>query len=160
LARRLWSSGLCLALLTGCNITSNLHVMQPVTPPTEEITLSLRSSTPTISEERLSQLRTQLTTKLASEKIAVLPTPGPNTARLEGTVDHYDRGSRAKRAWLGSGFGTFDSSWHVVDGAGREIGHCRIDGRLTGGWFGGSYEDLLDEIGERVAQCLRNQPRS
>jgi len=152
---------LCLSLAASACASATLHVVQPVIPPAREVTLAIGSSTPSISSEQLSALRTQLTSRLESDGISVVPAPGANTCRVQGTIDHYDRGSRALRyffGFVGAGKGTFDSSWHVTGADGKEIGQCRIDGGLWGGAFGGSYEGVLDEASKRLAGCLLNEP--
>lgn len=147
------------AALTGC-ATAKLHVIQPVNPPSHEVTLSVKSSTPVVSDEQLSTFRTLLTTKLAEEGVSVVPAAGPSTCAVEGTVDRYERGSRALRYFIGfgAGAGKFDSSWQVKDASGNEIGQCRIDGSVSFGAFGGNYEDVLDRVGSRLAGCLLNDP--
>ena len=149
----------CLAAMLSACASADLAVIKAVSPPAREITLAVDASTPAMTPEQLSQFRTQLTSRLATQGVSVVPTPGPNTARVHGTVDQYNRGNRALR-WLipAAGKGSFDSSWHVADAAGKEIGDCRVHGGITTGIWGGSYEDVLDEAAKRVAGCLLNEP--
>jgi hypothetical protein len=150
---------LAAAAMSAC-ASADLDVMQAVQPPAREVTLTIDASTPAVTPAQVSQFRTQLTSRLAGEGVSVVPTAGPSTAQVHGTVDHYDRGNRALRYFVPfAGEGTFDSSWHVADASGNEIGHCRVHSSIMTGAWGGSYEDVLDEVAKRVAGCLLNEPK-
>jgi hypothetical protein len=53
-----------------------------------------------------------------------------------------------------AGRGSFESTWRVVDSSGQEIGSCRVDGSIAMGAFGGSYDDVLEKVGERLGEFL------
>jgi hypothetical protein len=147
---------------TAC-ATASLHVIQSVNPPAHQVTLSVApAATVPLTDEQTSSLRTQLISTLAQEGVSVVPRPEPNSSVVEGTIDGYDRGNRALRYFIsfGAGKGTFASTWLVKDTAGQQTGQCKIDGSISFGGFGGSYEDVLTWVGERLAQCLLGQPAS
>ena len=73
-----------------------------------------------------------------------------------GDVERYQPGIRALRYFIGfgAGRGRFASKWVVKDPTGSELGTCRVDGSITMGVFGGSYDDVLEKAGDRLAEFL------
>ena len=77
----------------------------------------------------------------------------PSTEAAESTLDRF-------RRWFfgfGSGKGKLQSSWSVVDDAGDQIGACRIDGSVSMGMFGGHFDRVLEQVGDRLGEFLKGK---
>lgn len=145
-----------LACLLACASTK-LDVTRPLSEPVREVSLSVAPVTPDLMTElERSRLRTTLTSSLMASGISVVPMDEPGAAALIGVIVTYDPGERWKRAVIGYGYGTgsFRSRWRVVSAARAVIGECAVDGTITGGVFGGSYDEVLEKVGVDLRNCL------
>jgi hypothetical protein len=148
---------LCLIGVLGGCASATLHVVHPLPAPAREVTLTLAPAPDVpMDQDQRSRLRSNLTSALAEKGVSVVPRPGPLSALVDGSIDHYDQGNRALRylVGFGAGRGSIRSTWTVRDSAGSELGQCQIDGSISAGGFGGSFEDVLDKVGERLGVCL------
>jgi hypothetical protein len=136
-------------------MSADLKTVHRLPQPVHKVSLRFEptASTP-MTDLQKSLVRSSLTSALSGRGVQVTQAGSEGVCAVEGSIDRYHRGSRALRYFMPAGFGYFGSSWHVVDGSGVEIGECRIDGSVRGGATGGSYESLVDEVGERLADCL------
>ena len=153
--------GLPLLLLTGC-IFVDVQTPKPVSEPIGAVYLSLTEASPELlTDDQLSQLRSLFTSSLSRSKIALAMSENATT-RLEGVVTEYKPGNRALRwlfSFVGAGVGRFQSDWSVKNAAGNEIGTCKIGGTIRAGGFGGSYNELLERVGQRLEQCLHGKAK-
>jgi hypothetical protein len=154
--RRIGLGSLVLACMLGC-VSTKLDVTRPLSGPVREVSLSVAPVTPELmSDLERSRLRTALTSSLIASGISVVPTDQSGAAGLIGVIVTYDPGERWKRAVIGYGYGTgtFRSRWRVVSAAGAVVGECAIEGRVTGGAFGGSYDEVIEKVGVDLRDCL------
>jgi hypothetical protein len=150
------------SLSAGC-ASANLTVTRPLAQPVSRVSLSVEpvgEAARSLDSQRRSQLRSSLTFTLDSKGVTLVPTGEPGVASLNGQVDVYDEGNRVLRYFIGfgAGRGSFASTWVLKDGAGNSLGECRIDGSIVMGGFGGSYYDVVEKVGERLAEFLRAAP--
>jgi hypothetical protein len=141
--------------VSGC-ASARLTVVEPLGAPVRDLSLQVTPmSTAPMTEQQQSQLRTLLTTSLAGKGVTVR-SKANGTSALDGEIHLYDPGNRALRylVGFGAGSGYFGSTWKVVDGSGQEIGSCRVEGSIRMGVFGGSYDDVLDRVGERLGEFV------
>ena len=70
-------------------------------------------------------------------------------------------GLRALRFVSRYGFGTggLETVWDVKDARSTTLARCRIDGSVSMGTFGGSFEDVEEETGKALARFLRGDIR-
>jgi len=68
---------------------------------------------------------------------------------LDGTVVSFEKGSQAKRYWLGFGSGkaylTIQSTFTDL-ATGEQILKTNFDGELSGGFFGGEFDETVDAV--------------
>jgi hypothetical protein len=76
---------------------------------------------------------------------------GTDRARVDITIVDLDPGSQAARYFVGFGAGTGKIS-ALVDVAGH--GSFRMNAKITGGAWGGSFEGVLKELGASAADHL------
>lgn len=149
------------AAFAGC-AAANLDVTSPVPLPLDRVSITLRDATGgDLSADDLRGFKRIVTRALLASGIEVLPTPKQHSARVVGTIERWDPGIRALRMVSRYGFGTggLDTSWDVQDGFGSTLATCRIDGSVSTGTFGGSFEDVQQEAGEALARFLRGDIR-
>ena len=110
-----------------------------------------------MNDEQKSRLRSTLTTSLVRKRVRVVPSHAEGAHALEGMITRYDPGNRALRYFvgMGAGRGHFSSEWIVNDPSGNPVGACRVDGSIGIGVFGGSYDEVLDRVGNELAEYLR-----
>ena len=145
-----------LALLCGCT-TLDVERVQPVREAVTRVSLQIDASLGTMTDEQRSRVRTAFTTVLTTRGLPVVPKGDPEAADLQGTIITYDRGNRGLRyvfGLYGAGWGYFASSWVVKNARGEDIGMCRITASIRMGWFGGSFETLVDESADALRKCL------
>lgn len=133
---------------------------RPVVEPVGKVSLELTSPPGAMTDEQASRLRSLLTSALARSRFEQTSVGDPGATALQGVVVEYTPGNRALRYFFGGfgvGIGRFRSNWLVKNAAGAEIGECSIDGSIHAGWFGGSYNELLDRVGGLLEQCLRGK---
>ena len=151
----------CCLLLLGC-AAANLDVTSPVPLPIDRVSITLRDATGgDVSEDDLRGFKRIVTRALLAAGIEVVPSPKKHTARVIGTIEQWDPGIRALRAVSRWGFGTggLDTTWEVQDGFGSSLATCRIDGSVSTGTFGGSFEDVQQEAGQALVRFLRGDIR-
>jgi len=146
------------ATLSGC-ATATLDVVSPVPVPIDAVKLVVRDDTGgDMSLEQLRELKRALTHELEDAGIAVVAPSSPATSvRLLGNVTRYDPGLRPLRfvSRYGFGTGTLDSTWLVADPRSSAASRCRIEGSVSMGTFGGSFEDVQEEAGKALARFLK-----
>jgi hypothetical protein len=99
-----------------------------------------------------------VTRALLASGIEVLPSPSRSgTARVVGSVVRYDPGIRALRfvSRYGLGTGGLETVWDVKAGRDGTLARCHIEGAVSMGTFGGSFDDVQDETGKALARFLR-----
>jgi hypothetical protein len=47
------------------------------------------------------------------------------------------------------------TAWQVRQGRSNSIARCRIEGSVSLGTFGGSFEDVLEDTGRALARFLK-----
>jgi hypothetical protein len=147
-------------LPTGACASASLEVLKPMTPPGLEAAVLQIEPGPAgqASEEEVTTFRNIVVETLADEGIAVTTgQPSGRTAVLIARIDEHDPGDQFLR-WLvgfGAGAGHLDSTWMVKDASGTEIGKARIQGTVSGGFFGGSYDSALSAVAVKVAAFLK-----
>jgi hypothetical protein len=144
------------SLLVGC-ASAKLMVIRPLEAPVGKVSLALHPpASGSMTAEDSSRLRSTLTTSLVDGLVSVVPKEDAGASALLGDVELYQPGSRALRYFIGfgAGRGKFESKWIVNDSSGSELGACQIDGSITMGVFGGSYDDVLEKVGDRLAEFL------
>ena len=149
------------ALAAGC-AAANLDVTSPVPLPLDRVSLTIRDATGgDMSEDDVRAFKRTVTRALIAAGIEVLPSPKKHSARVVGTIEQWDPGIRALRMVSRYGFGTggLDTTWDVQDGFGSTLATCRIDGSVSTGTFGGSFQDVQDEAGAALARFLRGDIR-
>lgn len=147
--------------LAGC-AAANLDVTSPVPLPLDRVSITLRDATGgDLSEDELRGFKRTVTRALLAAGIEVVPSPKKHTARVIGTIEQWDPGIRALRMVSRWGFGTggLDTTWEVQDGFGSSLATCRIDGSVSTGTFGGSFDDVQQQAGEALARFLRGDIR-
>jgi hypothetical protein len=148
-------------LLLGC-AAANLDVTSPVPLPLDRVSLTIRDATGgDVSDEQMRGFKRTITRALLAAGIEVLPSPKPHTARVVGTIERFDPGIRALRFVSKYGFGTggLDTTWDVRDGSSDALASCRVDGSVSTGTFGGSFEDVQEEAGRALVRFLRGDIR-
>lgn len=148
-------------LLIGC-AAANLDVTSPVPLPLDRVSLTIRDGTGgDMSQDQLRGFKRTITRALLAAGIEVLPSAKPHTARVVGQVERWDPGIRALRLVSKYGFGTggLDTTWDVRDGSSAALASCRIEGSVSTGTFGGSFDDVQEEAGRALARFLRGDIR-
>jgi hypothetical protein len=114
-----------------------------------------------MSQDQLRSFKRTITRALLAAGIEVLPSPKAHTARVIGQVENWDPGIRALRLVSKYGFGTggLDTTWDVTDGTSDSLASCRIEGSVSTGTFGGSFDDVQEETGRALARFLRGDIR-
>ena len=78
-----------------------------------------------------------------------------NGIKLEYRFISFDEGSRFKRYLSGGignwGEGTLLIEANFLDGSGKKIGSIETDAVISGGMFGGSFENALDKAAEKLS---------
>lgn len=145
---------------SGC-ASASLTVVKPLPVPVRELSLEVKpAATAPMTEPQQSQLRTLIATSMADTGVTVT-SKAKHTATLDGEVHVYKPGNRALRylVGMGAGAGSFGSTWRVVDDSGQEVGSCRVEGSIVMGVFGGSYDDVLEKVGERLGEFVTGAER-
>lgn len=148
-------------LLVGC-AAANLDVTSPVPLPLDRVSLTIRDGTGgDMSQDQLRSFKRTITRALLAAGIEVLPSPKAHTARVIGQIENWDPGIRALRLVSKYGFGTggLDTTWDVTDGTSDSLASCRIEGSVSTGTFGGSFDDVQEETGRALARFLRGDIR-
>jgi len=148
---------LLLLCLSGCFSSATLQVEKEIpAAPTRPISFTL-VTTPDVplSAEELNALRARLVDSLAWE--GGLRVGQNDSFKVIGTVRQYEPGFRLLRPFAP---GLFVSTWVVVDEHDKEIGRAHISGRVYTGTVGGSFDKVLEKVGERLSEFLTKQPES
>ena len=145
---------LAILLLSGC-ASASLTVDRPLAAPLREVSLRIEGSDK-VNEEQQAHLCTLLTSSLSKTGVAVRPEDSRGIT-LAGRIERYSPGNQSLR-WLfglfGAGGGAIESTWRVVDSAGKEIGSCRVDGSIHMGPGGGYFDVVLGKVGQRLGEFL------
>jgi hypothetical protein len=156
-AARVGPLAFLLLAATGC-ASATLDVLQPVPFAPRTIVLTLEDETDRgISDADLWSFRSALVRRLRDAGIAVVPPRRSEATQVVGQIVTYAPGNRAFRFFVGFGAGTGEliSTWQVRDATGDEVAACRIEGSVSLGTFGGSVEDVYDEMGRSLVRFLR-----
>jgi len=143
-------------LSLGC-ATAKVEVLKAPPQRVNKVSLSFKPGPGArMTEDQQSRLRSTLTSALASSGIAVVSKTDGGVPALDGTIERYEPGNRALRYFVGFGAGkaSFASSWTLTEPSGAVISECRVTGSLSIGGFGGSYDDVLDKVGDQLRGCL------
>lgn len=154
-------------LLTGCG-TTNLRVVKSVSAPPKAVSLQIIDESPLkMSEEIAVDFREILKAGLRDEGIQVVA-DGESAMSVVGVIKSFTPGVRAFRHQYGGGLsiGTsklhsdagaakIRSTWTLLDGAKEELGRCKIDGKLSDGFYGGSLDNMLKDVAEDVADFVK-----
>ena len=146
-----------LSLVLGC-AAATLDVVSPVPIPLERVSLTVIDDTGgDMSPEQLRSFKRTVTHALLAAGIDVVPSPKPGAARVVGSVARWDPGFRALRFVSRYGFGTggLESVWDVRSSRSDTLARCRIEGSVSTGTFGGSFDEVQEETGEALARFLR-----
>lgn len=146
-----------LSSLLGC-ASATLDVVSPVPVALDRVSLTVIDDTGgDMSPDQLRAFKRTVTHALLAAGIDVLPSPKPGAARVIGSVERWDPGIRALRFVSRYGFGTggLESVWDVRGTRSDTLARCRIEGSVSTGTFGGSFDDVQEETGEALARFLR-----
>lgn len=148
--------------LVGC-ASASLDVLSPVPIPITAVKLAVRDDTGgDMSSDDLKALKRTLTDELEDAGIAVVGPSSPSTdIRVLGNVTRYEPGLRPLRfvSRYGFGTGTLASTWLVLDPQSSTIARCRIEGSVSMGTFGGSFQDVQEDAGKALARFLKGEIR-
>ncbi len=151
-----------LVATVGC-ASATLDVVSPVPIPVEQISIAVLDDTGgDLSPDQLRSFKRTMTRALLASGIDVLPSPSKGGApRLVGSVMRYDPGFRALRFVSRYGFGTgvLETTWDVRDGRNNTLARCRIEGSVSMGTFGGSFDDVEQETGKALVRFLKGDIR-
>jgi len=146
----------------GC-ASATLDVVSPVPIPVEQVSIAVLDDTGgDLSPEQLRTFKRTMTRALLASGIEVLPSPSKAGApRLVGSVTRYDPGFRALRFVSRYGFGTgaLETVWDVKDARSNTLARCRIEGSVSMGTFGGSFDDVEQETGKALVRFLKGDIR-
>jgi hypothetical protein len=146
-----------LALASGC-ATATLDVHRPIPLAVPAVAVALRDGTRgKMSPEEMSEFRAIVVRELQRAGIAVVSKVTADTTRVLGTVTAYDEGIRLVRylTSYGPGTGIVVSKWAVAEPRTHDIARCTIEGSVSMGTFGGSFEAVLEETGRALARFLQ-----
>jgi hypothetical protein len=147
------------AVAAGCAAAAlDVHHPVPVAPPA--VTIAVRDATRgSMSRAEVVAFREIVVQELARSGIRVVGSEEPGAARVLGTVTRYDDGNRLVRylTSFGPGTGIVVSRWGVADRRSREVARCTIEGTISMGAFGGSFDDVLEETGQALARFLKGR---
>ncbi|MEE8142965.1 MAG: hypothetical protein V3T77_07685, partial [Planctomycetota bacterium] len=132
---------LCLLVTCGCS-SATISVIQALEQPLARVSLSLEESSDKGTRD-VKGFHAILRERLSAADVAVLPAKGDDVYHVQGTLAQLDPGIRWKRMLFGTGRGFLDSTWKVLDAQGKRVGACRIQGTITTGYFGGSFDTVL-----------------
>jgi hypothetical protein len=146
-----------LALASGC-ATATLDVHRPIPIALPAVAVALRDGTRgKMSPEEMKEFRAIVVRELQRAGIEVVTKVTPETTRVLGTVTEYDSGIRIVRylTSYGPGTGNVVTKWAVAEPRTHDVGRCTIEGSISMGTFGGSFEDVLEETGRALARFLQ-----
>jgi hypothetical protein len=90
---------------------------------------------------------------------AGLTTAGGAELKVDVLFTEVDPGSKAARYWVGFGAGTGRVSATVTVGS---HGSFTVAGKLSGGWFGGELDGVMEKLGEdageEIARLVKGGP--
>lgn len=137
-----------------------LDVSSPVVFPVRTARLEIRDETRgDISAAQLRHLEEMLAGELRDSGIAVVEPRAGEVTDVVGTLESFDPGIRALRFVTHYGFGTgrMQSRWEVTDPRSEFPATCSIDGSISLGTFGGSFDDVEREVGRALARFLKGK---
>lgn len=150
-----WAIGIAFA--GGC-ATATLDVHRPIPIAIPAVAVALRDGTRgKMSPEEMKEFREIVVRELQRSGIQVVSKVTPDTTRVLGTVTEYDGGIRLVRylTSYGPGTGIVVTRWAVAEPRTHDVGRCTIEGSVSMGTFGGSFEDVLEETGRALARFLK-----
>ena len=163
---------LIVLLVAGC-AAGRTQIIQPKKVgfqnyPVLEITDFQNNAGPQVPAELLQRLPDGIAEKVtalnlfqAVNRIPVVTEEKPEakTLVLKGTIIEYDPGSRGKR-WLAgfTGYGKAFTTFQLVaiDKVEKdEIFKGNIGGELSGGFFGGSFNEVIEKLVDECVKCIQ-----
>jgi hypothetical protein len=151
------ASLLLAALAAGCaGATLDVHRPVPMGIPAVSVDVRDQTGNP-ISPEEMTSIRSIIVGELEGSGIRVVERAGPGAAHVLGTIESYDDGNRLVRYLTpyGPGTGIVVTRWLVQDARRRSIARCTIEGSVSTGAFGGSWQEVLEETGRALARFLK-----
>jgi hypothetical protein len=145
------------AVAAGC-AGATLDVHRPVPMGIPAVSLAVRDATGNpLPVPEVTSFRSVIASELRGSGIDVVENPGPGAARVLGTIEAYDDGNRLVRYLTpyGPGTGIVVTKWVVQDDRSRSIARCTIEGSVSTGAFGGSWQEVLEETGRALARFLK-----
>jgi hypothetical protein len=142
--------------LSAC-ASAQLGRTKSIPAPLTTVRLSFAAEYPAeITPEQATEVREVLVETLGREGVTVAPDGEMSVPTVTGAIHVFDPGHRALRVLptLNAGYGNFQSVWRIRDTEGAELGHCQIGGHMKTGLFGGSYDEVIEQVGVRLADCL------
>lgn len=151
------SSLLLAVLVTGC-AGATLDVHRPVPMGVPAVALAIRDETGyPLPAEEMTRFRSAVVGELEGSGIDVVETTGRGAMQVVGTIESYDDGNRLVRYLTpyGPGTGILVTHWLVQDERSRSVARCTIEGSVSTGAFGGSWQEVLEETGRALARFLK-----
>jgi hypothetical protein len=110
-----------------------------------------------MTPEESGALRMIINQSLLAGGIFMVSPDNKGVASVSGEITVYDPGSRGLRYCVGcgAGKGTLMSSWSLKDASGATVGSCQINGSISAGTFGGSFEQVVEKVGQQLVRFLR-----
>jgi hypothetical protein len=155
---------LSLLALTGCG-SSRYTVLEPASEPIANFSvLEIRDFTSNLSDEDSVELASRFADQLyvavmkdrdahpgesVFEEVVRATTRNDDVLVLDGTIISFEKGSRAKRYWIGFGAGkaycTIQATF-INKLTGEQVLKTNFDGELSMSLFGGSPEEAVDAV--------------
>jgi hypothetical protein len=160
-ARQQLALAIVCALAGGC-ATATLDVVSPVPVTIDAVTLTIRDETgDAMTPDQIRSLKRAVTRELLAAGIDVMPSAKKGAVNVVGSVVRYDPGVRALRFVSRWGFGTgaLEIQWDVEDRHSDSLARCDVEGSVSMGTFGGSFDDVQAETGKALARCLKGDLR-
>jgi hypothetical protein len=158
-AARTWLFVAMLGAASAC-ASAVLDVTSPVVFRVRTATLVIRDETRgDISPAQLEHLEATVAAELRNSGIAVVPKGSADATDVVGAVERYDRGIRAMRFVTHYGFGTgsLASRWEAMGPRSDAPATCSIEGSISLGTFGGSFDDVEKDVGRALARFLKGK---
>jgi hypothetical protein len=154
-----WLVALLAGAASAC-ASATLDVTSPVTYEIRMATVAINDATRgDMSPAQAQKLEDAIAGELRRSSISVVEPTTPHATSVVGKVVRYRPGIRALRFVAGYGFGTgaLDTRWQVIDERSQTPAACRIEGSVSLGTFGGSFDEVQRDIGRALARFLRGE---
>jgi hypothetical protein len=145
-------------MLSGCS-SAKLSVIKNVSAPPKTVSLKMNDKAgKKMPESNAADFQDILKDRLESEGIRVVP-ENKDVLAIVGDVNSYDEGSRALRYIVGFGAGTgrVDSTWQLLHPEGEVLGKCDVEGKISGGFMGGSISNMHKDVAKEVVNFVKGE---